>query len=38
VQDGTPVTGRGMQIFQFVRIAAVWRLSAVAWDDERSCA
>ena len=35
VQDGTPFTGRGMKSVQFVRTGAGWRISAVAWDDER---
>lgn len=35
VQDGTPFTGRGMKTAQFVRTAAGWRISALAWDDER---
>ncbi|MFL6161612.1 MAG: DUF4440 domain-containing protein [Jatrophihabitantaceae bacterium] len=35
VQDGSPVTGRGMKTLQFVRTSAGWRISAVAWDDER---
>ena len=34
-QDGTPFTGRGMKVLQFVRTAAGWRISAAAWDDER---
>jgi hypothetical protein len=35
VQDGTPFAARGMKTLQFVRTAAGWRISAVAWDDER---
>lgn len=35
VQDGTPFTARGMKALQFVRTSAGWRISAVAWDDER---
>jgi hypothetical protein len=35
VQDGERCTGRGMKTLQFVRTAAGWRISAVAWDDER---
>jgi hypothetical protein len=35
VQHGTPFTGRGMKTLQFVRTPAGWRISAVAWDDER---
>ncbi|MEV6601755.1 DUF4440 domain-containing protein [Actinoplanes sp. NPDC051346] len=33
--DGVPFTARGMKTFQFVRTSAGWRISAVAWDDER---
>jgi len=36
VQDGTPFSGRGMKTLQFVRTGAGWRISAVAWDDERA--
>ena len=32
---GTPHTGRGMKSIQLVRVADRWRISAVAWDDER---
>ena len=35
IQDGTPFTGRGMKTMQFVRTSAGWRITAVAWDDER---
>jgi hypothetical protein len=35
VQDGTSVSGRGMKTIQFVRTTDGWRISAVAWDDER---
>jgi hypothetical protein len=35
MQDGTPFTARGMKTLQFVRTSAGWRISAVAWDDER---
>ncbi len=35
LQDGRPVTGRGMKTLQLVRMPAGWRISAVAWDDER---
>jgi hypothetical protein len=35
VQDGVSFTGRGMKTLQFVRLPAGWRISAVAWDDER---
>jgi hypothetical protein len=36
IQDGTPFTGRGMKTMQFVRTERGWRISAVAWDDERT--
>lgn len=36
VQDGTPFAARGMKAFQCVRTPAGWRISAVAWDDERA--
>jgi hypothetical protein len=36
VQNGTPFSGRGMKTLQFVRTLAGWRISAVAWDDERA--
>ncbi|WP_239118090.1 DUF4440 domain-containing protein [Paractinoplanes ferrugineus] len=35
VQNGAAFTGRGMKTLQFVRLPAGWRISAVAWDDER---
>ena len=35
VQDGEPFTGRGTKSVQFVRTSEGWRISAVAWDDER---
>ncbi|MEO7236718.1 MAG: nuclear transport factor 2 family protein [Lapillicoccus sp.] len=35
VQDGTPLSGRGMKTIQLVRTAGGWRISAAAWDDER---
>jgi hypothetical protein len=35
VQNGVPFTGSGVKTFQFVRTAEGWRISAVAWDDER---
>ena len=34
-QDGESFTGRGMKTLQFVRTSDGWRISAVAWDDER---
>ena len=35
-QDGVPFEGRGMKSIQLVRMPAGWRISAAAWDDERS--
>ena len=35
VQDGIPFAARGMKTLQLVRTSAGWRISAVAWDDER---
>ena len=35
VLDGEPFTGRGFKTLQFVRRDGRWRISAVAWDDER---
>jgi hypothetical protein len=35
VQDGVAFSGQGMKSLQFVRTPAGWRISAVAWDDER---
>lgn len=35
VQEGAPFTGRGAKSLQFVRTCDGWRISAVAWDDER---
>ncbi|MEU8263298.1 nuclear transport factor 2 family protein [Micromonospora sp. NPDC048999] len=35
VRDGKPFTARGMKTLQLVRTSAGWRISAVAWDDER---
>jgi hypothetical protein len=35
VQDGTPFTARGMKTLQLVRTPSGWRISAVAWADER---
>ncbi|GAA2710269.1 DUF4440 domain-containing protein [Actinoplanes palleronii] len=34
-RDGELHTGRGAKTLQFVRTLAGWRISAVAWDDER---
>lgn len=36
VRDGTPFAARGMKTLHFVRTSAGWRISAVAWDDERA--
>ena len=35
VQSGQPFSTRGVKVWQFVRLEAGWRLSALAWDDER---
>jgi hypothetical protein len=35
VHDGEPTAGRGMKSVQLVRTRDGWRISAVAWDDER---
>ena len=35
VEDGEPRTGAGAKTIQLVRTDAGWRISAVAWDDER---
>jgi hypothetical protein len=35
VQAGEPLAGRGMKTMQLVRTDAGWRISGVAWDDER---
>jgi hypothetical protein len=35
VLDGEPFTGRGAKSVQLVRESDGWRISAVAWDDER---
>ncbi len=32
---GQPMQARGVKAMQFVRANGVWKLSAVAWDDER---
>jgi len=36
--DGQPYAGHGMKSMQFVRTPGGWRISAVAWDDERPAA
>jgi hypothetical protein len=33
--SGDRFEGKGIKVFQFVRTAGGWRISAVAWDDER---
>lgn len=35
VQEGTALGGRGMKTLHLIRTADGWRISAVAWDDER---
>ncbi|MEV6302669.1 DUF4440 domain-containing protein [Actinoplanes sp. NPDC051861] len=35
VRRGVAFSGRGMKTLQFVRVDAGWRISALAWDDER---
>ncbi|MBO1753939.1 DUF4440 domain-containing protein [Allobranchiibius sp. CTAmp26] len=35
VQDGKPFAGRGAKTTQYVRTPQGWRISALAWDDER---
>lgn len=35
VKDGVPLAGGGMKSVQLVRTGAGWRISAVAWDDDR---
>jgi hypothetical protein len=35
VEDGEHVTGAGAKTIQLVRTEAGWRISALAWDDER---
>ena len=35
VQNGIAFEGKGMKSIQFVRTGEGWRISAVAWDDER---
>ena len=35
VRNGAAFAGRGMVFTQFVRTPAGWRISAMAWDDER---
>ena len=33
--DGEPIEGSGLISTQFVRISAQWKISSMAWDDER---
>lgn len=35
LQNGSAFSAQGMKTLQFVRSAPGWRISAVAWDDER---
>jgi hypothetical protein len=35
VQNGVPVSARGVMSTQFVRTPEGWRMSSMAWDDER---
>lgn len=35
LMSGVRLEGRGVKLLQFVRTADGWRISAVAWDDER---
>jgi hypothetical protein len=35
VLRGEPFEGRGIKTMQFVRANGMWKMSAVAWDDER---
>ncbi|GIJ47962.1 hypothetical protein Val02_48480 [Virgisporangium aliadipatigenens] len=35
VLDGVPFTGRGVVSTQFVRTPSGWKMSSMAWDDER---
>ena len=34
VLQGRPYAGRGVKTIQFVRLDGVWRISALAWEDE----
>ena len=36
VLNGVPFQSRGIKNVQFVKIAGSWRISALAWDDERA--
>ncbi len=33
--SGQPFQSRGIKVFQFIRTPQGWRISSVAWDDER---
>lgn len=35
VLRGEPFEGRGVKAMQFVRTNGAWKMSAIAWDDER---
>lgn len=35
VLDGRSFAGRGVKTIQFVRLDGAWRISALAWEDER---
>jgi hypothetical protein len=35
ILSGQPFQGRGVKTFQLIRTTAGWKLSSVAWDDER---
>ncbi|HEX6551016.1 MAG TPA: hypothetical protein VF117_10120 [Gammaproteobacteria bacterium] len=35
VLNGVPFDARGAKVFQFIKGLSGWRISAVAWDDER---
>jgi hypothetical protein len=35
VLEGAAFQMRGVKVFQFIRTADGWRISAVSWDDER---
>src|SRR4051812_39925480 len=35
LQSGRPFSTKGVKIWQFVRTPEGWRISALAWDDER---
>jgi hypothetical protein len=35
VQDGAATAGRGTKTMQLIRTSAGWRITSVAWDDER---